>query len=169
MDPHEFCNEIENLNLESMEKPNSTVTLAVTGSHFSDPEIITTIEDLGIHVAILDLDFAPRSIWFNVEEEINPLKSLADRYIKSAALDPSKHPSIERVNFFLSLIKSVKTDGIVVMNQKYCDPYLFEESLMKKTFEEEGIPSFFITIGERLEQRQQLINRIEAFVEMIEE
>jgi benzoyl-CoA reductase subunit C len=168
MDPQEFCDEIDSLNLENMEKPNSTVKLAITGSHFSDPGIITTIEDLGIHVAILDLDFGPRSVWLNVEEEDDPLKSLANRYIKSAAFDPSKHPSTERVNFLLSLIKSVKTDGIVVMNQKYCDPYLFEESLMKKIFEEEGIPSFFITIGERLEHKQQLINRIEAFVEMIE-
>ncbi len=168
IDPQEFYDEIDNLNLENMEKPNSTVKLAITGSHFSDPGIITTIEDLGIHVAILDLDFGPRSVWLNVEEEADPLKSLANRYIKSAAFDPSKHPSTERVNFFLSLIRRVRTDGIVVMNQKYCDPYLFEESLMKKIFEEEGIPSFFITIGERLEHKQQLINRIEAFVEMIE-
>jgi benzoyl-CoA reductase subunit C len=167
MDPQEFYDAITGIDLDQISKPPSNVSIAITGSHFSDPGIISAIEALGIHVAILDLDSGPRSFWLDVEEEGDPLKALAERYIKAGAMDPSKHPCDARVGFFLSILKKVKIDGVVVMNQKYCDPYLFEEPFLKRTFEEEGIPSLFITTGERLEQKQQLINRIEAFMEMI--
>ncbi len=166
-DPLELHTLLQKIDPEAIEVPDKPVKLIVTANHFSDPEIVANIENLGIRIVLLDLENGLRRIWNEVEENDDPLKALARRYVGNH-LDPSKHPSLERIELLISLAGTVKADGIIVMNQKYCDTYLFEEPLLKETLEKNRIPSLFLTTGERLEQGQQQANRIQAFLEMIE-
>lgn len=167
MDPAEYAQAIEGINPEDLPRINSSVRVAVSGSHFSDPGIVEAIEGLGLHVAVLDLDFGFRRFWHEADEAVPLLDSLARRYIRSGALDPSKHPTPDRIELLASLLKEIGVSGVIVINQKYCDPYLFEIPAQREFFEFEGLPSLFMTSGERLEIGTQFQNRIEAFGEIL--
>lgn len=166
MSPDDLYSMLKSIDPELMVVPEKTVRLAVTGSHFSDPDIIAVLEQLGAHVVILDLEIGLRRFWVDVNENCDPLEALAYRYLGSA-LDPSKYPGQARRDLLISLLDLKKVDGLVVMNQKYCDPYLFEEPRLKRILDKKTIPSLFLTVGEELDHRQQFINRIQAFLEII--
>ncbi|MCP4754042.1 MAG: 2-hydroxyacyl-CoA dehydratase [Proteobacteria bacterium] len=166
-DPLDLYRILDELDPEAVEMPEGSVKLAVTGSHFSDPEIVAVMENLGAQVAVLDLEIGFRRFATDVVENGDPLLALARRYLGSG-LDPSKHPARDRFDLLLSQMETANVDGVVVTNQRYCDTYLFEEPLLKEILDEKSIPSLFLKVGERLEHGEQLANRIQAFLETIE-
>ena len=72
-----------------------------------------------------------------------------------------------RTDFIRETVSKYKADGVLVCNQKWCDPYLFQQPFLIQELRESGMPVASIEV-ERDIPIGPLRTRIEAFLEMIE-
>jgi benzoyl-CoA reductase/2-hydroxyglutaryl-CoA dehydratase subunit BcrC/BadD/HgdB len=72
-----------------------------------------------------------------------------------------------RGQMLIDMVKKYKADGIVFCQLKFCDPEEFDYPLIKKEIEEEGIPSLYLEIEQKMDTLEQLRTRIQGFAEML--
>ncbi len=94
------------------------------------------------------------------------LKAIADRYMQIHCACFT--PNTERIEDILRLAKEYKVDGVVHYNLLYCHTYANEAVRVDKALEKEGIPLLRVET-DYSDDSGQLRNRIDAFLEMIQE
>ena len=66
----------------------------------------------------------------------------------------------------LSLAKEWDVKGVILIQQKFCDPHELDIPALKKALEQVGIPSLFLEFDVTVPLGQFRI-RVEAFLEML--
>lgn len=142
--------------------------LLVGGGELEDPDYIKTIEDLGGLVVTDFLCFGVRDFWSPVEEDGDPLRALAKRYLERPSCPRMvDHP--RRQQFLTDLARDFKVDGIIVQRMKYCDTWGGESAMMEWDLKKEGVATPYMVLEREYMMGAvgQMRTRVQAFLETI--
>ncbi len=154
--------------LEQRTSPaRSTVRLMVVGSQIDDPEYFRLIEEQGAVVVIDDQCYGTKYFWDAVEEEGDPCRALARRYLQKAPC-PHMHPMGPRLEHLLALARDFSVQGVVYQSIKFCDPHAEVFPVVWNAFQKANIPVLNLEREYLLAGAGQWKTRIQAFLEGLE-
>lgn len=139
----------------------------ITGSNLDDLRYVRLVEEVGIVVAMDDLDGGARYCWADCalsEEDI--MTSLAKRYLSLP--DDARQASWERqLARLINWVSEFNVDGVIDLPILCSFPREMRTPFLTKNLEEAGI--FFLRVERDYQYAQsgQLRNRFEAFREML--
>ena len=141
--------------------------LVLTGALCDHPDVYQIIDDGGGMVVWDDLCTGSRYFEGQLDTTGNPLVSLAERYLRRIVC-PSKHSGLStRSDYLLDIVRKKNADGVVFLNQKFCDPHSFDYPYIKKCLDSEDIPNTLIEMEAQSSTGESLRTRFEAFLEML--
>lgn len=168
--PREAYNELlEEILVEVKNRPksrNGKVRILISGSEIDQPDFIKLIEELGSTVVMDDLCTGYRYFADEVDENAEPIKALATRYLTKAPC-ARVIPWGDRAEYLKGLVKEFKVDAVILESLKFCPPYGFQRPLTKGSLEEAGIPVLEIEREHGDSSIGQFQTRVEAFLEML--
>lgn len=141
--------------------------LMVAGSTFENIELLQLIEDCGGDVVIDDLDFGTRYYGSTVDESLEPMRALAERYLRRVPC-PCKHPTQLRMEHILKLAKDYRVKGVILLNQKYCDTHLYDRPWIESTLRDNGLQVLLVDHSDIGWVGGKFKTMVEAFMEMAE-
>lgn len=170
MDRNDFLRESSRILKKIQDTPATDTTpkkVIIVGGPCNLPEIFRYFDEAGIMVADDDLCNGARA----ADAEISPYgdltDSIAERYFNRIAC-PTKYKSLNsRKETLLAMARKINADGVVYLQEKFCEPHAFDYPYIRKVFEDEHIPMVYIEMNTQSEDNQALRNRLEAFFEML--
>jgi bzd-type benzoyl-CoA reductase N subunit len=159
-----LLSEIEN---RDAPPPDDGVRLMLSGSLLDNSEFVRRIEELGGLVVTDDLCVGTRYFWDLVEEDRDPMRALARRYlfhIPCARMQPTE----PRTQHLLNMAETFDVEGLILGSMKFCDCYGEEYPLFKEDFAELGISVLQLDREYAMAGVGQMTTRVEAFYEKIE-
>ena len=146
---------------------NGKVRLMIAGNNFENIEVLQTIEECGGAVVIDDLDIGTRYYGGLVDDTSEPLKAIAERYLKKMPC-PCKHPAQPRLEHILELANDYRVQGIILLIQKYCDTHLYDRPWIESRLKEEGFPVLSVEHSDTGWAGGKFKTMVQAFIEMLE-
>ncbi len=146
---------------------DNKMRLMLAGNNFENIELIKTIEGCGGQVVIDDLDIGTRYYGGTVDESAEPLRAIAERYLRKIPC-PCKHPPEPRLDRMLELAKKYRVKGIVLLIQKYCDTHLYDRPWLESKLQEEGFPILYVEHSDTGWAGGKFKTMVQAFIEMLE-
>lgn len=150
------------------EKPKDRIRVVLEGSFCEQPplELIEGLEAAGCY--ILDDDFLTG--WRFFKEDIpvdgDPVRSLAESYIKRSVYSGVKHDTRERKSqHLLDRVKETGAAAVVILAAKFCEPALFDYALYRQALEKAGIPHLYLEFEEKMWIFDKSRTEVETFVE----
>jgi benzoyl-CoA reductase subunit C len=168
--PKEDHNELLVRYLEEAEKREPVeqkVKLFISASMLDDNNFLDLIEDCGGHITADDMPTGSRYFFYPVEDHVDPLKALAERYLEKIAC-PRKMLPERRKQFIEEVLDGVDVHGAIIHNLKACDCHLYEYPYLKAVLEEKGFPVLFFRGEETETELETQRDDIEAFIEMLQ-
>ncbi|MBI4773099.1 MAG: 2-hydroxyacyl-CoA dehydratase [Deltaproteobacteria bacterium] len=144
------------------------VRVHLSGSTYPDTEMFDIIEELGGMVVSDDLCIGTRYFVNPVNEKINPMDALADRYLNKLAC-PCMHQDgklDERYNFITAQIKQNRGQGVIFGLQRFCDTHLVDYQALRYRLEADNIPFLYHEV-ESTVGAGQLRTKLETFFEIV--
>jgi benzoyl-CoA reductase subunit C len=158
---------LENLEVEEEENPGK-VRIVLAGSTLDDLSLVDFIEESG--GKIVDDDFCNGTRYFQTlaDEAIPPIEAIARRLLERPIcpckfLKPGAYSQS-----LLEKTRKAKAQGLILVRQKFCDPWGWEFPLMQALFQEKKVPILMVEV-EQPGSLGPIATRIQAFLEMIAE
>ncbi|MDY7039014.1 MAG: 2-hydroxyacyl-CoA dehydratase family protein [Thermodesulfobacteriota bacterium] len=148
------------------ENAGNGVRIMLAGCLIDRPDLIRVIEDVGADIVTNELCTGIRQFDQMVSLEGDPYQALAERYIRRAPC--ARMMDLDhRKKYLQGLTEKNRIDGVIYYIIKFCDHYMWDFPVIKKLFEEEGIPVLDVE-GEYIKGSYgPLKTRIQAFVESL--
>lgn len=148
------------------EKPEGKLRILLAGSTLDDMALVEFVEESG--GKIVEDDFCNGTRYFQTltDESLPPMEAIARRLMERP-LCPCKF--LRPGAYSLTLLEKAcraRAHGVILIRQKFCDPWGWEFPLMQSVFREKGIPLLMV----ETEQPGALgpaATRIQAFLEML--
>jgi len=141
--------------------------LMILGSEDDDRVFMNMVESSGATFVVDDHCTGSRYFWNEVENNGKDLlASIAARYIDRIPCPTKDWEKRKRIPHILNMCKDWKVDGVIIMQQKFCDPHELDFVPIKKALEDADIPTLFLEFDVTVPIGQFKI-RVEAFLEMI--
>ncbi len=165
-----FAQKIDALLSQSLHNQyESRLRLILIGSANDDIQLLKLIEGDAAVVVADTLCYGPRLNIDYVDENDDPLKALAVRYLRHSHCPRMFGGYKDRLAKVIEAIEKAHVDGVVLQNIRFCDLHGAENGLLERDLEKMGIPCV------RLEREygpladyERLRMRIEAFIERVE-
>ena len=148
--------------------------IMLVGSENDDIEYLNMIETLGEResvgctVVIEEHCTTTRSFWNEVDtNNDDPLTAIAERYVTRTPCPTKDWPERSRFQTVLDFAKNWNVDGVIVIQQKFCDPHECDIPELRKFLEKNDIPTYFLEFDVTLAAGSFAI-RTEAFLETLE-
>jgi len=142
--------------------------LMILGSEDDDTVFMNMVENCGATFVIDDHCTGSRYFWNETENGKDPLASIAARYIDRVPCPTKDWEERRRIPHILNLCKEWNVDGVIIMQQKFCDPHELDFVAIEKALKDAGIATLFLEFDVTVPVGQFKI-RVEAFLEMIGE
>jgi len=173
MIPKEEHNKLLRTLLDKIEKredlPKGGVRLLVSGSVMDNSELLRLVESVRGCVVADDLCTGSRYFWNTVNENEEPTKAIAERYLHKIPC-PFMSSSEGRFRHVMEMVKLFNVKGIIIFSLKFCDVHSFDAPILAEELREnEGMPVLCLEWEHSLSGIAQLRTRIEAFIEMLED
>ena len=144
------------------------IRVVLEGSFCEQPPLalIESLEQAGCY--ILDDDFLQGWRWFTSEVPIqeNPLRALAESYANRSVFSGTKHDMrYPKAAHLIANAKAKKTDAVIILAAKFCEPALFDYVLFRKALDEANIPHLFLEFEEKAWIFDRARSQVETFVE----
>ena len=147
----------------------------VIGTETDDTAPIEIIEESDANVVMDDLFIGSKSYWADADATIDPISSLAERYLIKLTCPRTYREKTgtyqeyleERFGHVGRFIRDFKVDGVILYIYKYCDPSGFEVPALKSYVESLNIPVFYLEDEYSMSSAGRLKTRIQAFLEMV--
>lgn len=143
--------------------------LMLVGSANDDVELLRVIEGTRGVIVSDTLCFGPRKQDDLVEEEGDPVRALAKRYLGNVTCPRMFGQYKKRLEMLVDQVEEARIDGVILQNIRFCDLHGSENGLFEKALEERGIPTIRL---EReygpLVESGRIKMRIDAFMERLE-
>lgn len=140
--------------------------IMLTGCPSTNKKLMNVIEDSGAIIVAMENCGGLKTSGTYVDEEEEPLKALAEHYVKIAC--PCMTPNKRRLDIIHDIISDYRIDGVVELTWHGCHTYNVEAYLIKKFVNEEcQKPYIQIETDYTENDLEQIRVRIEAFLEMI--
>ncbi len=170
MPPEEYTEMVESLISEILRPAacgQDPHRVFISGSELHDREILQVIEEAGAVIVGDDLCTGARNFAGPLETEGDPLESLARRYLDRIPC-PSRLPFSQRLEFIIEGMRESRSESLIFIIQKFCDPHLAEQPLISEALKKAGIPNMVIETEHRMgPSREQIRTRVQGFLEMI--
>ena len=147
--------------------PDETrVRLMIVGNTLEAVELLRAVEENGGDIVIDDLDIGHRYYGSTVDEDVEPLKALAERYLRKVPC-PCKYPAEPRIESMLELAEQYRVKGVILISQKYCDTHLYESPYIEKRLKEKGINVLQVEHSDIGWVGGKFKTMVRAFIEML--
>jgi benzoyl-CoA reductase subunit C len=156
---------LDNLPQRTLDR-SGDIRLMLVGSENDDIPFIHLVESLGAVVVTDEHCTGTRYFWNEVELDGDIHLSLARRYIDRPACPSKDWPERTRIPHVLGLAEEFDAKGVILIQQKFCDPHELDIPALKKALEEAGIPTLTLEFDVTVPLGQFRI-RVEAFLEML--
>ena len=171
MDRNDFLNRLTQLveTLERQPEPESVddKRIFLSGGVCNLPDVYSVIESAGGKVVGDDLCTGSRGLTGLVDTAGDPMDAIADRYARRA-ICPAKHAGItSRGDDLVRMVRKTRSQGVIILFLKFCDPHAFDYPYLKSMLDAEGIPSLLVEVEEQTASQGQFRTRCEAFMEML--
>lgn len=141
--------------------------LMLIGSEMDDIEFVRLVEELDATFVVDEHCSGTRYFWNEIISEDSPLAAISNRYIDRPACPPKDWPERRRPSFILQLAKEYNVEGVILFQQKFCDPHEFDIPVLQNMFKENDIPTLFLEFDVTVPWGQ-FRTRVEAFLETME-
>jgi benzoyl-CoA reductase subunit C len=141
--------------------------LMLIGSGSDDIGFLRLLDSMGMEVVVDEHCIGTRYFWNITPDGADPLAAIADRLI---AKPPCPNKDLEekrRMAFLEELTRDFRVQGVIVMQQKFCDPHQWDAPDIKALMDRAGIPTLFLE-SDIVVPVGQFRTRVEAFAEMME-
>jgi len=145
---------------------DTDVRLMILGSENDDLKFVRMVESCGSTFVVDDHCTGTRYFWNEVPDDDDLLNALSLRYVNRPPCPTKDWPERRRVPHILSLAKEWDVQGVVLVQQKFCDPHEIDIPAIKKAIEAEGLKTLFLELDVTVPVGQFKI-RVEAFLEML--
>lgn len=138
--------------------------------HAPKPEILALIEEVGGVIADDDLYTGFRHVSTDITGEGDPIIAMTEAYVarNAAVPDPTKiDPEVDWDGYLLRAMEASRSQGLIVLMPKYCEPHMYYYPEIKEAFEARGIPHLLIETDHEELPIETLRTRVETFVEML--
>ena len=156
--------ELKSRNLER----ETGARLMIVGSEDDDTEFVKMVESVGATIVTDDHCTGSRYFWNLTESNGDILQDIANRYIDRPPCPTKDWEERRRFPHVLQLAKDFKVDGVILIQQKFCDPHECDIPILKNYLNENGYPSLFLEFDVTVPLGPMRI-RVEAFLEMLGE
>jgi benzoyl-CoA reductase subunit C len=159
---------LEELKGRKLDRETGT-RLMLVGSENDDVEFISMIEQkmvLPATVVIDDHFTGSRYFWNEVIPEKDRLQAIASRYIDRPPCPNRDFPEHRRFPHILQLAKDWDVEGVITIQQKFCDPHEMDMPALRKYLEDNGVPTYFLELDVTVPVGQ-FSTRVEAFIESL--
>jgi benzoyl-CoA reductase subunit C len=140
--------------------------LMIVGSENDDVEFVKMVESVGATVVADDHCTGSRYFWDLTETTGDVLGDIANRYIDRTPCPTKDWEERRRFPRILEFAKDFNVDGVILIQQKFCDPHECDMVPLKKYLESAGYPTLFLEFDVTVPVGQMRI-RVEAFLEML--
>lgn len=144
------------------------VRLMILGSEDDDTEFVKMVESVGAIFVIDEHCTGTRYFWEEVKPDEDRLKAIAERYIRRPPCPSKDWPERRRIPHILSLAKEYQVQGVILIQQKFCDPHELDIPAIRQAFKEAGLPTLFLEFDVTVPYGQ-FRTRVEALLETIQE
>jgi benzoyl-CoA reductase subunit C len=96
------------------------------------------------------------------------LSAIADRYVDRVPCPSKDWPKLTRFDHILQLARDYNVQGVLLLQQKFCDPHESDMPPLEQFLKENGFPSLFLELAVTMPAGQFQV-RVEAFLEMLRE
>jgi len=144
------------------------VRLMIVGSENDDLEFVSMVESLGATIVTDDHCTGSRYFWNDVIPGGDRLQAIADRYVDRVPCPSKDWPKWRRFDHILSLARDYDVEGVILLQQKFCDPHESDMPPLEQFLKENDIPSLFLELAATM-PAGQFQTRVEAFLEMLRE
>ena len=143
------------------------IRLMIIGSENDDVKFMEMAEKLSATIVNDDHCTGSRYFWNSVEKkEGNPLEAIAERYIKRPPCPIKDFPQRDRIPHLISMAKDWKVAGVIIIQQKFCDPHELDKVAVTGALEAAGYPTLYLELDVTVPVGQFRI-RVEAFLETL--
>ena len=140
------------------------VRLMLIGTVFDDIEILRLFESLGGSAVVDDLCNGRRYFLQEVVPEGDRVSALTDRYVNKLTCPVRDFDDEARLARLKQLIKDYNIQGIVFVQQRFCDPIEYDIGYLRPRLQEMGINTLWLEL-DVINPAGQFRTRIEAFLE----
>ncbi len=171
IDKEEHTAEIKRVLSEIKERELERETgarLMFVGSENDDTDFIGMVEMVGATVVVDDHCTGTRYFWNETPEMEDKIKAIAKRYVERPACPAKDHVVRTRFPHIKKLADDYNVDGVILIQQKFCDPHEADIPPLRAYLEENGYPCLFLEFDVTVPMGQFRI-RVEAFLEMLME
>jgi benzoyl-CoA reductase subunit C len=139
----------------------------MVGSEMDDIVFVRMLEELGCTVVTDEHCTGSRYFWDDIVPQEDRLAAIADRYVTRWPCPAVSSEFKDRSDRVIQHALDWNVQGVLLYQQKFCDPHEFDIPMLQKVFKEHDIPilvlEFDVTIP-----FGQFRTRIEAFLEIAE-
>jgi benzoyl-CoA reductase/2-hydroxyglutaryl-CoA dehydratase subunit BcrC/BadD/HgdB len=173
-DPGFMVNELESLHKkleksQPADKPNRP-RLLLAGPNLAqgDYKILKLIEAAGGEVVVEELCEGMRYYWHTIENNGDPLQSLAKGYLRDRVPCAFMRSSTKkRFDFVLGLISDFNVSGVIWYELQCCETYDQESYYFNRKLREQNIPMLIVESNYDISDAGPVRTRIEAFIELV--
>lgn len=142
------------------------IPVFLLGSYMTNAGIVDSAEKNGLRITGDDLPESNRIAKraFPVVEDIYQLVALQ---VLSSRTSPTQNSYSDRIKETMKEIGKKGCRGVLVVTQKYCEPYDYYYSVLKKALDDSGIPSLKLELDGSLDQNLHEAE-LGAFASMLE-
>ncbi|MFQ5826085.1 MAG: benzoyl-CoA reductase, bzd-type, subunit N [Dehalococcoidia bacterium] len=140
--------------------------LMILGSEDDDIEFLKMVESLDATFVIDDHCTGTRYFWNEVIPEEDRLAAIAARYLDRPPCPVKDWTERRRFKHILKLAQDYNVQGVIVIQQKFCDPHEVDIPPLQSYLEENGFPTYFLEFDVTV-PLGPFRTRVEAFLETL--
>jgi benzoyl-CoA reductase/2-hydroxyglutaryl-CoA dehydratase subunit BcrC/BadD/HgdB len=156
---------IESSSRSTSEHTEELVPLHVSGPILVDRSFLPLLRKCGATMASEDLGTGSRYFWDEVDEAVDPLEAVIERYW-SKIPESYKTPMEPRWIHLLNQIERSKARGVIFVIEKYSDEDQYDYPVWRNRLSSRGIPSLLLD-SELVLESEQVRTRVQTFVEIV--
>jgi benzoyl-CoA reductase subunit C len=144
--------------------------IMVIGPLVDNLELLETIEQLGTSIVADDITNGSRYFDLDVDLDGNLYENLAKRYLRSGP-SPTINTNIrDDEEFFRRRVTDMSLDGIIFINQKFCEPHVHSYLAKMEILKEMRVNALMLEVEHnRTTVSERDLLRVESFIEMLGE
>ncbi|MCB2191743.1 MAG: 2-hydroxyacyl-CoA dehydratase family protein [Deltaproteobacteria bacterium] len=146
---------------------NSGPAVMLSGVLPGPPDLLDTLDGLGLRVVHDDLISMSRRLLYPPPGAGDPFMALADCFLAMPPCSTRGSSLDERLAWLKDLARKSGAQGVVFSVVKFCEPELFDLPELRRGLKEAGLASLVLEVDVNQEVGGQAATRLEAFGEML--
>ncbi len=149
-------------------KSGEDTRLMIVGSENDDIKFLDMVESFNAVIVTDDHCTGSRYFWNKVNLQDGLIEAIARRYIDRPLCPQRDYPERLRLPYLLQMAKDWNVQGVIIIQQKFCDPHELDKVALTEYFKEHDIATLYLELDVTVPLGQFKI-RVEALLESLRE